>query len=129
LIVSESTSASLLSTYRRDQHVLAWWATVVECVSAISKSERDGRLTSSAAAEAIERLERLKPWSEIQPTEVVQRTAQRLLRVHSLRSADALQLAAAIAGSEGNPKSLAFVCLDSRLAAAARKEGFSVTGA
>lgn len=53
-------------------------------------------------------------------------TARRLLRVHALRAADALQLAAAIAASEADPASLDLVMLDEQLAEAARREGFPV---
>lgn len=53
------------------------------------------------------------------------RTAWRLLRVHSLRAADALQLAAAIVAAEGHPASLEIVALDDRLTAAARREASS----
>jgi hypothetical protein len=50
--------------------------------------------------------------------------AVRFLRVHPLRSADALQLAAAFIAAERRPSSLQVVTLDDRLTAAARKEGF-----
>ncbi len=50
----------------------------------------------------------------------------RLLRTHSLRAADALQLAAARAASEERPDTLPFVTLDERLALAAQREGFAV---
>jgi hypothetical protein len=49
------------------------------------------------------------------------------LRVHPLRAADALQLAAAFVAAERRPSSLEIVTLDQRLAAAARKEGFGLT--
>jgi hypothetical protein len=52
--------------------------------------------------------------------------ASRLLRVHPLRAADALQLAAALAAAKGDPSSLDVVCLDQRLSEAARREGFRV---
>ena len=42
-------------------------------------------------------------WSEIAPSRSVRDLAERMLRVHPLREADALQLAAAIVGSEGRP--------------------------
>jgi hypothetical protein len=48
------------------------------------------------------------------------------LRVHPLRAADALQLAAAIVASEDQPASLPFVTLDDRLGQAAQREGFTV---
>jgi predicted nucleic acid-binding protein len=49
-----------------------------------------------------------------------------LLRVHPLRAADSLQLAAALAVANGDPGALEFVSLDQRLADAARKEGLDV---
>jgi aminopeptidase N len=52
--------------------------------------------------------------------------AQRLLRVHPLRAADSLQLAAALAIAGDDPSELGFVCLDQRLVEAARKEGLDV---
>ena len=107
--------------------MLVWWATEVECVSAIARLERDGDLASDAALEALERLDGLAAgWHEIQPVETARRTARRLLRVHALRAADALQLAAAIVASEGHPGSLEVVSLDDRLIAVARREGFPV---
>jgi hypothetical protein len=59
----------------------------------------------------------------------VRRTAERLLRTHPLRAADALQLAAALIAADHDPTSLAIVCLDERLRVAARREGFIVLGA
>jgi hypothetical protein len=60
----------------------------------------------------------------VEPSDPVRETAVRLLRVHPLRTAGALQLAAAYIASERRPSSLDVVTLDDRLAAAARKEGF-----
>ena len=51
-----------------------------------------------------------------------------MLRVHALRAADALQLAAALLASDEEPAGLDIVTLDSRLADAARREGFRVSG-
>ena len=53
-------------------------------------------------------------------------TATRFLRVHPLRAADALQLAAAFVVAENRPSSLELITLDDRLGDAARKEGFKV---
>jgi len=58
--------------------------------------------------------------------DIVRETATRLLRVHPLRAADALQLAAAFIAAEQRPASLEMITLDDRLANAARKEGFAV---
>ena len=64
----------------------------------------------------------------MQPTDRLHALAQRMLRVHALRAADALQLAAALLASDEEPAGLEVVTLDSRLADAARREGFRVSG-
>lgn len=53
----------------------------------------------------------------------------RFLRVHTLRAADSLQLAAAFVSADKRPAFLDVVTFDGRLAEAARKEGFVVVGA
>jgi uncharacterized protein len=101
----------------------------VECASAIARLERDGALDEAAVTEAFERLQRLaRGWHEVDPSEPVREAAVRFLRVHPLRAADALQLAAAFVAAERRPASLEVVTLDDRLAAAARKEGFVLVG-
>jgi predicted nucleic acid-binding protein len=84
-------------------------------------------LADTAVSAALGRLDSLaEAWHEVQPVAAVRGTARRLLRVHPLRAADALQLAAAVVAGEGLPASLPLVTLDERLAAAARREGFIV---
>ncbi|MGH9411617.1 MAG: type II toxin-antitoxin system VapC family toxin [Vicinamibacterales bacterium] len=113
--------------YRADPEMLAWWASAVECASAISRLERDGALTAAQSEQAFGRLSALRAsWHEIQPLDELRTTAVRFLRVHPLRAADALQLAAAFAASEGHPPTLEVVSLDVRLSDAARREGFRV---
>ena len=117
------------SLYRSDPGILAFWSTRVECESAIARLEREGRLRRRSASGARGRLDRFAgTWQEVQPIEPLRESALRLLRVHDLRAADALQLAAALLASEGSPASLSFVCLDERLAGAAEREGFLVLG-
>jgi predicted nucleic acid-binding protein len=113
------------SLYRSDTGILAWWSARVECESAVSRLERDGLLRRRSAAEARGRLDRFAAtWQEVQPSDMLRDSARRLLRVHDLRVADALQLAAGLAAAEGRPATLAFVCLDDRLGAAAERESF-----
>jgi predicted nucleic acid-binding protein len=82
---------------------------------------------ANGLALASDRLRRLSDaWQEIEPGEVVRESAMRFLRVHPIRAADALQLAAAFAAAEHRPASSGFVTLDERLAGAARREGFAV---
>lgn len=127
LLVAESSRTQLLDLLGHDPIMLVWWATPVECTSAISRREREGDLGVSEATSALERLQALSvSWQEVVPSEPVRTVAQRLLRVHALRAADAVQLAAAIIASEREPASLEFVSLDQRLNVAAQHEGFPV---
>lgn len=130
LLVFEATTDAMRAIAAEDPTMLTWWATEVECVSAIARLERAGELSAGATTGALERLDALvSGWNEIQPIEATRRAARRLLRVHPLRAADAMQLAAAIVGAEGHPASLEIVTLDDRLADAARREGFALRGA
>lgn len=123
LLVEEATSPATQIEHAVDPRIAAWWGTTVECGSALARRERDGALVDRGR----ELLALLSTsWSEVPPTDDVRRTARRLVRVHPLRGADALQLAAAIAAADGRPETLPFVTLDTRLGDAARREGFSV---
>lgn len=125
LIADEDAHDRMSGLLAEDSTMLVWWATPVECASAIARRERDGSLSAADAARIVDRLEALAAaWAEVVPTPQVRAMAQRLLRLHTLRAADALQLAAAVIASEHEPRSLDFVCLDDRLAAAAAREGF-----
>lgn len=127
LLVAEPASASVMRAYEGDPEVVVWWATDVECVSALARLERDGSLLRPAMATALRRLDAIaRAWQEVQPIGRLRQTAIRLLRMHPLRSADALQLAAALLVAEGHPGTLPFVTLDDRLALAAEREGFSI---
>ena len=84
-------------------------------------------LEPPAVIQAFERLKLLVgAWHEVDPSDSVREAAVRFLRVHPLRAADAVQLAAAYIAAERRPSSLELVTLDNRLAMAARKEGFAV---
>jgi uncharacterized protein len=125
LLMSEATTTPLQRLAAANREMLVWWATEVECASAIARLERDGMLSQHAVTEAFDTLRRLTDgWHEVDPSNSVRETAVRFLRVHSLRAADALQLAAAFVAAERRPSSLEIITLDERLAAAARKEGF-----
>jgi predicted nucleic acid-binding protein len=126
LLVAEPTTTALKAAVDADPDMVVWWGTQVECVATIARLERDGMPVRDIVA-ALERLDSLsRSWHEVQPTEQVRRASKRLLRVHSLRAADALQLSAALAAAEDHPASLEFTSLDARLVDAARREGFSV---
>jgi predicted nucleic acid-binding protein len=67
-------------------------------------------------------------WMEVNDLDAVKMRAHRLLEVHPLRAADALQLAAGLVGVFDQPEGFEFVTFDGALGAAAKKEGFSVLG-
>ena len=130
LLVGEPEHVSAQAEFERDPSIATWWGTDVECVSAIARRQREGALEADAVSAAMHRLDGLAAaWQEVQPTARLRRSAMRLLRVHPLRSADALQLAAAIVASEDNPPALQLVTYDDRLADAALREGFTVVSA
>ena len=127
LLVREPRTSTLSALYKQDPAVLAWWGSEVECASAIGRLERAGALDVDSAGHALSRLDSLQDaWQGIQPVGEIKMTARRLLRVHPLRAADALQLAAAFVASERRPPTLEFVCLADRLNDAARREGFVI---
>lgn len=127
LLMSEAATTPLQRLAAANREMLVWWATEVECASAITRLERDGVLSQHATTEAFETLRRLADgWHEVDPSDSVRETAVRFLRVHALRAADALQLAAAFIAAERRPPSLELITLDERLSGAARKEGFAV---
>jgi uncharacterized protein len=130
LLIVEPTTRRLQTLAARDAEMLVWWGSEVECVSALARMERAAVLDPRTAGLAFDRLDQLADgWYEIEASEFVRETAVRFLRVHILRAADALQLAAAFVAAENRPASLQLVTLDSRLADAARKEGFAVLDA
>jgi predicted nucleic acid-binding protein len=111
----------------KDPTMLVWWGSQIECVSALARLERDGALTPDAIALALERLDAVAmSWHQIDSSDSIREAAIRFLRVHPLRAADTLQLAAAFLGAERRPASLEIVSLDDRLSSAARKEGFAI---
>lgn len=127
LVTTEASSPQLREVLKADGVMVSWWGTRIECTSAVFRMSRERRLTATDIAATRLRLSSLaSEWSEIQPDELLRTTAERAVGVHSLRAADALQLAAALVACDGSPADLPFVCLDTRLREAALREGFVV---
>lgn len=127
LLVVKRATVAVRAIARKDGDMAVWWATRIECRSAVARREREGILGADAARRLGEEIDLLAvAWSEILPTEAVRQRAERHLSVHRLRSADALQLAAALVWAEDGPRGLEFVCLDGQLRTAALSEGFTV---
>lgn len=125
LIVEEPTSALMKKTLRTDPVMIVWWGTLVECTSAVAIRERHGDLSMESATRVLNQLRALSAgWNEMSASDAVRALATRLLRLHSLRAADALQLAAALVAAEDDPTSLEFLSLDDKLKKTAQLHGF-----
>jgi uncharacterized protein len=106
---------------------VTWWATPLEVVSSFSRLRREENLTQEGKQQALNRLAYLRNrWTEVQPTNEVRETAERLLNVHKLRAADALQLSAALVWCSHRARGRHFIGSDGDLASAAEAEGFTV---
>src|SRR5207244_11949959 len=102
-----------------------WWACSVECQSAIHRRHREAPFAGQLLDHLLDRVKAVAADAYIVPSTLkLRETAGRLLAAHSLRAADALQLAAALVWCEGEPAGESFVCLDQRLREAARRETF-----
>jgi predicted nucleic acid-binding protein len=111
-------------TYNRQ---VVWWGTVIEAVSSLNRLTREGTFNTKESSQAFARLDYLRGrWNEVQPTEEVRDRAERLLRIHKLRAADALQLAAALVWCGDHPQGRALIGADGNLSDAAGAEGFTV---
>lgn len=124
LVLQQPRTSEARGLLKEDDELVVWWGSAVACASAIARMRREDQLTSSAERDARSLLDTLrKSWFEVQPGDVVREQALRLLRVHALRAADALQLAAALEWA-GAPPEGEFVTFDDRLREAAVREGF-----
>jgi predicted nucleic acid-binding protein len=128
LLLAEASSVALRHELASDQAMVSWWGTRIECMSALARYAREQRFTAVEVAAGRRRLIALaEEWTEIQPDEALRASAERIISVHSLRAADALQLAAALVACDGRADNLIFVCLDTRLREAAVREGLRVS--
>jgi uncharacterized protein len=127
LCLQEPQTLTLRKLSARDGAVVAWWGTSVECYSALARLRREETLSPADETQARIVLHALMAsWTEIEPSVVVREQAGRILLLHPLRAADALQLAAAILWANGRASGHEFVCLDHRLCDAAQREGFTI---
>ena len=127
LVVIEPSTATAKSILTGDSSIVVWWGTRTECFSALNRQIRDGNLRIEDERQARQVLQQLADaWSEVQPSELLRGTAERLLAVHALRAADAFQLAAALHWCQRKPDNRHLVSFDIRLRDAAYKEGFTI---
>ena len=127
LIISEKETSFCRSLVEKDADILVWMLTPTEILSALHRKARAGGLPPLALDGGKILLSDLENrWSEVIQIELVRQKAARLLAVHTLRAADALQLAAALVAFEDQPEGEELVTFDKNLAEAAKREGFRV---
>lgn len=125
LLLRQPRTDAARATLEEDDAMVVWWGSQTECASAFARLRREQSLEVDDESRVLRMLHELsESWHEVRPTEEVRALSLRLLRTHALRSADALQLAAALSWA-GRPKGGVLVTYDERLATAARLEGFT----
>jgi predicted nucleic acid-binding protein len=130
LLCTESETHAMLELYGADPSMLVWALTRTEIVSALCRRHREGAIARRELSEAKTRLKQLESdWTENSDYRSVQERAERLLELHPLSAADALQLAGALVAVEERTSGFGFITLDARLGEAAAREGFDVVGA
>lgn len=126
LLLEQDATVAVEALLAEDPQMVAWWGTPVECASAAARLRREDLLNVAEEGRVLTSLGVLRDaWLEVLPSEEVRDRASRLLRLHPLRAADALQLAAAATWA-GGTSGAEIVTYDERLALAARLEGFTV---
>jgi uncharacterized protein len=124
LVVAEELSETL-RRLAKDGDIVTWSLSAVEITAAIERRSREEALTPTDRQAALQNLAELRDsWTEITGLGPVSSRACRLLGVHPLRAADALQLGAALVATGERPQLHEFVCTDRRLCDAAAREGF-----
>lgn len=125
LLALEEQSLWAQRLLRDDPVGIVWALAPVEVRSALVRRHREGSLSESALATARNRARHFfTAVAQVVALEQVVERGLRVLDLHSLRAADALQLAAALVASHERPQDLPFVTLDERLGEAAEREGF-----
>ncbi|MEX2492218.1 MAG: hypothetical protein WD425_10700 [Nitrospirales bacterium] len=94
--------------------VILWFGggALIEGYSALARLRREQILTGEEEMQSRQWFLRLSSqWTEVRPSNLVRDQASRVLLLHPLRAADALQLAAALVWADSQIPSLEFVCL------------------
>jgi len=126
LLLEQEATDHVRPLLEDDEEMAAWWGTPVECASAAARLRREELLTVEEEGAVLALLRSLQEsWVEILPSSEVRIESMRLLRVHSLKAADALQLSAALLWA-GPDRDGLMVTMDERLALAARLEGLRI---
>jgi uncharacterized protein len=121
------TGSSVVWRLLRSHPAAASRLSEVEVASALARLRRDGLITEAQRAQALERLtDDFRAFWVIELVPDVVGLARVILRRHSLRAADAIQLASCLHIRRELSEMVPLVVFDDRLAAAAVEENISV---
>jgi uncharacterized protein len=127
LIVAQAASPQADAWLAEDAEITVWTLTSVELASAVMRLLREGGLNDAESNTAETRIDELmQSCHAIIDVDAVKAQSRRLLRLHALSAADAMQLGAAWEWAGGRSSGRVVHTLDGRLALAARREGFRV---
>lgn len=127
LLVLEKETEYCTRAFQADKDVMVWTLSKVEVLSALCRRQREKALSDESFERALSRMNDFFDSAfEVYTIPKVKERALRLLRVHPLRAADALQLASVLVATQEDTSKLELMCFDERLKQAARREGFSV---
>ncbi len=125
-MLAKSPTSSKYRAAARQDGIVTWWGSFVECASSIARQAREGSAPAQIA-ESYRMLEELsRVWREISPSEQLRRAAIRALKSHALRAGDSFQLGAALLACGFEAHTARFRTEDGRLKQAAEREGFLV---
>lgn len=115
LIVAEDQTDYCLKALKADSQIMVWTLSEVEVCSALCRKQREGVLTEASLADSIARMNQvLGAAFLVSASDSVKKRALRLLQVHTLRAADALQLAAALVAVQEEVHKMPVMCFDDR---------------
>jgi uncharacterized protein len=127
LLVKQQLSSRVAAWLAADDSMVVWTLTPMEVISALRRLVREKAIEEEGARWAEVRLDEIAGACHVViDVEPVTLLATRLLRLHALRTLDALQLGAALHWAEGHPQGRTLHTLDGRLGLAAQREGFVV---
>jgi len=127
LLVLEQETEQCIRAYQSDQEVMIWTMSKVEVFSALCRRSREGALKEIDFDSAKKRMNDFfdKAFEIISIPKVKDR-ALRLLQVHPLRAADAMQLASVLVATQEDTSRVPIMSFDDRLTLAAKREGFTI---
>lgn len=127
LLVLEQETEQCIRAYQSDQEVMVWTMSKAEVFSALCRRSREGALKEIDFDSAKKRMNDFFDKAfEVISVQKVKDRALRLLQVHPLRAADAMQLASVLVATQEHTSRVPIMSFDGRLTLAAKREGFTV---